>query len=298
MAMPSPSWAQRPPVDELLALFDSLIVKQGTTTAAGAGAGNSIIDASLIGAGANSFLNMVVVLYPSDALRADAANVTGFNNGTGELTLSKAYKGVAAPVPLGVPYVMLSLVLSVSGVIADLNVPAADAVTNLLERDVIGNKTDTAITTPDNVSAQMRYLKGLMNIIGYQGATALANKLTAARAAKLDNLSGTVTTGVFALVNNILEQDCLVFPAAYQQVDVELDMNALANTITVREYVQVDGANYRQISAKVFPTNFDAGTKAVILSFVQKNSLYKITLQEAVGEAQNIPYRYMVRSLA
>ena len=67
----------------------------------------------------------------------------------------------------------------------------------------------------------------------------------------------------------------------------------------LREYVQVDGANYRQISAKVFPTDFDTGTKCVVISFPQKNSLYKITLQASVleGAARDVPYRYIRRDL-
>lgn len=101
------------------------------------------------------------------------------------------------------------------------------------------------------------------------------------------------TKGTFTLVNNALEQDALIIPARNAQVDIELDLNALVNPITIREYVQVDGTNYRQVSAKIFPAAFDAGTKCVIYSFPQKNSFYKITLQEAVGEAANIPYRWV-----
>jgi hypothetical protein len=117
--------------------------------------------------------------------------------------------------------------------------------------------------------------------------------------AGMAGLSGPVTPGTYSLPSGLVEQDALLFAAAYRQLDIELDMDALAQNTTVREYVQTDGANYRQISAKVFPTNFDTGTKAVILSFVQKNSAYKVTLQSAVAEGvpRDIPYRYMVRSL-
>jgi len=128
----------------------------------------------------------------------------------------------------------------------------------------------------------------------------LLARLTAARAGYLDNLIGTPVTGTFSLVNNILEQDFLIFAAANQIIDLELDMVNLAQINTVREYVQTDGATYRQISAKAFPTAFDAGTTCVIISFVQKNSLYKITLQASVleGGAKNVPYRYIVRDLS
>lgn len=127
----------------------------------------------------------------------------------------------------------------------------------------------------------------------------LLSRVTAVRAGYLDNLIGTVTTGTFSLVNNVNEQDCLVFGAATQLINLELDMNNLTQINTVREHVQTNGANYRQISAKAFPTVFDAGTKSVIISFVQKNALYKITLQASVAEgaARDVPYRYITRDL-
>lgn len=96
--------APRPPLDEMLALFRATIAKEGTTTLAGAAAGNSIIDASLIGVGANSFLSMLMVVYPGEPARVDSMDITAFNNGTGEVTFSTAYKGVAAAIPAGVPY--------------------------------------------------------------------------------------------------------------------------------------------------------------------------------------------------
>ncbi|MDP2872771.1 MAG: hypothetical protein Q8P31_09570, partial [Bacillota bacterium] len=109
-------------------------------------------------------------------------------------------------------------------------------------------------------------------------ATALSTATwTAVRAAYLDNLLGVVSVAgsPFSLVNNVAEQDAIIVAAATQLVDIELDMINLTQVNTVREYVQVDGANYRQISAKVFPTDFDALTKCVALSFPQKGQLYK-----------------------
>lgn len=126
-------------------------------------------------------------------------------------------------------------------------------------------------------------------------------QLTAARAALLDNLLGVVSTvgSPFSLVNNVLEQDVIIVAAATQLVDIELDVNALTQNNTIREYVQVDAVNYRQISAKVFPTNFDTGTKAITLSFPQKNALYKVTMQASVleGIARDIPWRQLRRDL-
>lgn len=94
----------RPPLSEWLSLFRATIAKEGVTTGAGAAAGNSIIDSSLIGIGANSFKSMLMVVYPGDFNLVDSMDITDFNDATGEITLAKAYKEVAGAIPAGVPY--------------------------------------------------------------------------------------------------------------------------------------------------------------------------------------------------
>ena len=98
----------RPPLDELLALFRATVAAESTTTAPGAATGDSIIDAALIGAGANSFDSMLAILYPGDPQNIDSKSITAFNTLTGEVTLASAYKGVAAAIPAGVSYKILT----------------------------------------------------------------------------------------------------------------------------------------------------------------------------------------------
>lgn len=136
-----------------------------------------------------------------------------------------------------------------------------------------------------------------------QAATALSTAVwTAARAAYIDNLIGVVSTAgsPYSQPNDLNEHDVIVMTAATQLVDIELDMSNLAQANTVREYVQVDAANYRELSAKIFPTGFDPGAKAVSFSYPQKNVLYKITMQSSVleGGAKNVPFRIMTRDLS
>ncbi len=52
---------------------------------------------------------------------------------------------------------------SLSSITALLAVPSADAVTNANERDVIGNKTDAAVSAVTTTKSVMAYLKGLVN---------------------------------------------------------------------------------------------------------------------------------------
>ena len=131
-------------------------------------------------------------------------------------------------------------------------------------------------------------------------AAALTN-YTAARAGYIDNLLAAVSVvgSPYSQPNDLVENDAIIIAAATHLVDIEMDMFNLAQANTVREYVMVDGANYRQISAKVFPTDFDTGTKCILLSFPQKGQLYKITMQSSVleGIARNVPYRIMYRDL-
>ena len=104
--------SRRPPTDEVVSLFDSLIITEGVTTAPGNAGGTSFIDAGLIGSGVGSFARLTAVLYLGDPRRADVVSTVAFNNATGEINLSQAYKGIAAPIPAGVTY---SLVAAGSG---------------------------------------------------------------------------------------------------------------------------------------------------------------------------------------
>ena len=101
--------SRRPPLNELVSLYQSLVAAEGITTGAGAATGDSFIDAALIVAGAGSFLGMTAILYPGDPDAVDSAITTVFNNATGEVTMAEAYKGVAAAIPVGVAYKIINL---------------------------------------------------------------------------------------------------------------------------------------------------------------------------------------------
>lgn len=97
---------RRPPLNEILALYQSQIAREGYTTVVGAAGGISIIDAGLIGYGANSFLSMTLQIYSGDDRRVDTADITGFDNGAGEIFVSGPMKG--GQVPAGVAYKVLT----------------------------------------------------------------------------------------------------------------------------------------------------------------------------------------------
>lgn len=164
---------ERPPLDEWLSLFQATIAAEGTTTGAGAVTGDSFIDAALAGVGANSFVSMLAILYPGDLQNVDSKDITAFNNATGEVTLAGAYKGVAAAIPAGVPYKIVTfrfVPAEVAALLADIGDSSASTLGSLYA--ILGNPAQTFLA-----------------MIGYEGATSLANKLTAARAALLDEIT-------------------------------------------------------------------------------------------------------------
>lgn len=65
--------------------------------------------------------------------------------------------------------------VDLSGITGGQAVPAPDSVVNLLERDVVGNKADTANATVGATSSIMRYIKGLLGLHAVPGLDAVTN---------------------------------------------------------------------------------------------------------------------------
>lgn len=66
-------------------------------------------------------------------------------------------------------------------VIADLAVPTADVTTNVLERDVIGNKTDASVYVPGTTNSIAAYVKGHSNLqerVAFKSAATMTNGQT------------------------------------------------------------------------------------------------------------------------
>ena len=100
--------------------------------------------------------------------------------------------------------------------------------------------------------------------------------------------------GTYTHPDDTTEHDVLEFSAATQDIHISLDVSALTQPTEIREYEKIDGTNYRQISLKTYPDDFDTGTNAITIFFKQKNSDYKVTLKSTVAEgaSRDIPYVY------
>ncbi len=280
---------KRPPLREHLSLFEATIAREGVTTAAGAGAGTSIIDAALIGFGANSFFTMLLVLYPGQQRLVDSMDITAFNNATGEITYSTAYKGVAAAIPVGVPYTIVTfrfvpaevvaLQADVTALMADIGDASAstlgsilgilgDPATTLLAQ-IIAIQADVGDPTGETLATLTAkwgdIARSLDLILGarWDGAGDLGTDIAAilvalAGAAGIFNEQADVAVTINAI--NGGETDVFdLNTAATRYVVRNLRLKAVdpgANTITVRLYELINDVSIEVDSFEITTDNF------------------------------------------
>ena len=110
----------------------------------------------------------------------------------------------------------------------------------------------------------------------------------------LESIKSEVVADTYTHPNDTSEHTVLYFTPDTQDIFISLDVSALTQKTEIREYEQIDGSHYRQISCKTYPDDFDSGTKAITIYFKQKNRRYKITMKSIVAEgaSRDIPYVY------
>ncbi len=106
------------------------------------------------------------------------------------------------------------------------------------------------------------------------------------------NTSPLTRISTYTHINNVNEQDVFIVTAGILPADyiikfnVLLDVSNLTQNTIIKEYTKIININYRQISAKIFPIDFDPGTTVIEISF-ETYSDYKITFQSIVAEGAN-----------
>jgi len=188
------------------AILSNQVIATGTLTTSSA-----TVPADNTRAEADNYFNGAMLMMVTGAVAFQPRRIVDYTGIGGIFTLDPNNPLTAVP----------GLVVYVVFVDQTEFVPTTDGVNNRTPSDVVGNKADTAIAVPDNVSSHIRYLKGLLTQItaarlgeldaanlpadidlikGYtdtleaaigaiEGATSLHNKLTAARALLLDRLA-------------------------------------------------------------------------------------------------------------
>ncbi len=225
--------SKRPPLNEVLSLFESMVATEGVTTAPGATAGNSFVDAGLIGVGANSFFSMLAVLYPGQPRLVDSFDITGFNNVTGEVTLASAYKGVAAAIPAGVPYKIVTFrfvpaeVAAIKAKTDTLPAAPADETTSLAIKDnllPLVNELSNLWTGPDgytnpnDVTSDGTFI--YVSLSGSNPGKVAKIRITTMRTeAVWTGAAGQNSPNEMCLLNGFLYVPCFVNPGQLVKVD-------------------------------------------------------------------------------
>jgi hypothetical protein len=139
---------------------------------------NQFTIGALAGLGAGKFAgatNPFMAFVIRDAGGASAAPQGEQQAITAYVTATGVFTTAAFTAAVAVGDEILLLHPDVAGIImilANLAVPGPNVVTNILERDVIGNKTDNAVQTKAAVNSIVAYLKGLLDVLnGADGIT-------------------------------------------------------------------------------------------------------------------------------
>ncbi len=96
---------------------------------------------------------------------------------------------------------------------------------------------------------------------------------------------------LFSHPNTTVETD-LVEHIGITEIDYHhFDLTNLTQATTIRAYEKTDGTNYRLLSSRVFPDDYDAGVETIILVLNGSGNDMKITLQSEIaeGSAKDIP---------
>ena len=98
-------------------------------------------------------------------------------------------------------------------------------------------------------------------------------------------------------VDNIAEQDIIEFITLRDNVHIDLDVDALSQSITIRMFERVDGTNYSQVDTVVFPDDFDTDVKIVGLDMDGGGQDMKLTAQSVVAEGMDRTIPFILETL-
>lgn len=325
--------AERPPLDELVSLFQASVAAEGITTGPGAAAGTSIVDAALALSGANSFFSMLMVLYPGQPRLVDSMDITGFTNGTGEVIFDRAYKGVAAAIPAGVPYKIITfrfVPAEVAALAASLGL-MADAATaddlsdvtttsaqaklrrlllrfsaNAFSANV--NPGGAAATDVETMVQDLANVLAGAGITTFPAAAAPANGVSIAEAIHyiadaLDaQLTLTETSGTLLATNAQQNVAVNAAPVALFKpltVKINLDNMVATDTIVIRVFDQIiNGGAPEQVDLQTY-TGVDGGlldgNKVIYVSLKENRWGFKVTLQQTAETTgyKNFDWEYI-----
>lgn len=199
------------------------------------------------------------------APQGEMQEITGYTN-AGRFT----HNAFTVPLVAGDEVLVIHPALAaILDIVALLVVPAADAVTNAYERDVIGNKEDSALAVVGTTASLMRYIKALVDLINMMVGVL-----------ELNETGGTVTTDgneQTLYYNNA--------PAgSFKPLVLQLDCTNMAagDTVVVRTYYRIaPGGNL--ILQDETTLSDDMDPDLVSITLLPNRYGIRVTIQETAG---------------
>jgi len=99
----------------------------------------------------------------------------------------------------------------------------------------------------------------------------------------------------FDHANNTSEQDLVEHSNLTELITHHFDFSGFAQITTIRVFEKIDGTTYRQLSQRVFPTDFETDTEGVIIVLDGAGQDMKITLQSSVAEGAVVTVKGTIR---
>ncbi len=289
-----------------LPLLLDLVSYQGITSGNGNAGGTTLVCADLVNEPGYTG-HLVKILSGPASGQADFFQTIVAGTGTvyGGFVTST---GVPIQIITGTRFAILSF--NVAGLttllMTWLAVPPPNSLINLLERDVIGNKADTATQVLVNTASLMRYIKGLVDILVTDaGITTWLNRSLPGNGVSLseavrwtterkpewhDRISGIYTTTNPGTEETILTTAYTVPGLFYFNLTLR-NMVAL-DDFTIRVYKRVDGANYDLKSEQNFVGSPTLKVYEIEDLYTDGTEFVRITIQSNGQTNRAFPYSY------
>lgn len=260
--------------DELIRI---LSVYEGTTSADGVG-GLTLIDGGLIGL--DDYFTDKTIEIMSGASAGETRTITVYNPAApGTLTVGAAFNN---NILAGTNYKVTNLVAgtTLAAILAAMNVPVADVATNILIRDVVGNKADTAVLVVSAVNSITAYVKGIL-----QRANLILSQVIAMFTLK--ETGGTITTT--GGVQDIYRVETPTGIFRPRTLLIDFTANTAAETIVINVYYRIVAGG----APVLFDTLTFAGVIAPALRLIDllpNRFGIQITMQRTAGGALDYPF--------
>jgi len=210
------------------------------------------------------------------APQGESQQVSAYSSTGGAFT----HTAFTTPLAVGDEIVLIHPSINSASILPSLAVPSADSTDNVLERDVIGNKTDTAQTTVGLTSSVMRYLKGAIT--------------------ELNEILDLTRTGGDIAVSSV-ETNLFIDDAPTKIIngmDIKIDTSNMAagDTYEFREYYRIEsGGGYLEAASTISLTGAQ-NDPLYMIKFGPYRYGCKVTAQKTAGTDRNFKIEAFVEA--